>query len=116
MALKLNPYSYLNFSRYVNVDGVAFWELPEFPPLLPQSDDIMVKVGQGQLGQIVSTEENLRVDLLSNRIYKTPHLWWVIALRNNIEIVPTEFKVNQTIMCPSARYLFQEYLPKATRR
>jgi hypothetical protein len=115
MPLKINPNSYLLFSNYVDVDGVAFWELPSIPEMLPQRDDIFVTIGQGQLGQTISSEEHLRIDLLSFRVYRTPHLWWAIAKRNNFEIVPSELKVNQTIICPSPRYLYQDYLPKARR-
>ena len=112
MAVAINPASYLLFSNLVNVDGIAFWELPELPELLPQTDDLFITIGQSRYGVINNSDEALRIDLLSNRIYGTPQLWWIIALRNNIEVVPSEFKLNDTIVVPSPRYVFQEILPK----
>lgn len=113
MAVQINEASYLLFSKLVNVDGIQFWDLVDFPQLLPQTDDIIVVVGSGQFGGLVSNDEPLRIDLLSYRIYRTPQLWWAIALRNNFELVPTDFKLNQEIIVPSPRYIFQEVLPKA---
>ena len=113
MAVQINNASYLLYSQLVNVDGIQFWDLVDFPDMLPQDDDIIIIIGTGQSGALVSNEEALRIDLLSYRIYGTPQLWWAIALRNNFELVPTEFKINQEIVVPSPRYIFQEYLPKA---
>lgn len=115
MAVQLNSSSYLLFSDFLNVDGVEFWRLPNFPQLLPQDDDIYIQIGRGKYGQRVTDEERLRIDLLSYRIYETPHLWWAIALRNNYEIVPTAFKGGENIIVCSPRYIFQEILPKAGR-
>lgn len=113
MAVELNSASYLLFSQLVNVDGIQFWDLPEFPDIFPQDDDIYVTIGESSFGRINSNDEELRIDLLSYRIYKTPHLWWIIARRNNFEVVPNAFKLNQTIVVPSPRYVFEEILPKA---
>lgn len=115
MAIKINANSYLLFSELQNIDGVEFWEMPEFPELLPQDDDLFVTIGKGERGQFVSSEDSLRIDILSNRIYGTPHLWWILALRNNFEVVPTAFKLNETIIAPSPRYVFQEYLVKGKK-
>lgn len=113
MAVEIQPTSYLLFSKLFNADGVQFWDLPEFPELRPQDDDIFINVGVSKTGEIVPSDENLRIDLMSFRIYGTPHLWWAIALRNNYEIVPSEFKLGEKIVVPSPRYIFQEVLPKA---
>jgi hypothetical protein len=112
MAVAIDPASYLIFSSLVNVDGIAFWELPTFPELLPQTDDLFITIGQSEYGEINDSSEYLRIDLLSNRIYGTPQLWWILALRNNIEVVPSGFKLNDRIVAPSPKYVFQEILPK----
>lgn len=113
MATEINPLSYLLFSKLVNADGIEFWTLSEFPQILPQDDDIFVKIGGGVLGQFVSTEEALRIDLLSDRVYGTPQLWWVIARRNNFEIVPSAFKAGSLVIVPSPRYVFEEIITQA---
>lgn len=113
MAIELDRASYLLFSQLVNVDGVEFWELPEYPQLFPQDDDIFVTIGKGELGELVSSEEAIRMDLLAYRIYNTPHLWWIIAVRNNFEIMPSSLKVGQTIIVPSPRYVYEEIISKA---
>ena len=115
MPVKVNPSSYLQFSDFVNVAGIEFWRLPEFPDIFPQDDDLYIKIGQGGPGQLTTQDESLRIDLLSYRIYNTPQLWWVIALRNNFEVVPSEFKSGAIIVAPSSRYVFQEILPQARR-
>lgn len=115
MAIKLDPASYLLFSTPLNVDGVEFWSLVDFPQLLEQDDDIFIQIGIGKLGELVSTDESLRIDLLSQRIYGTPQLWWALALRNNLEVVPSGFKFGETIIASSPRYIFEEILPRSGR-
>lgn len=113
MSVQIDRNAYLLFSKLVNVDGVEFWTLPDYPEIFPQDDDIFIVIGKGELGQFVSNEEAIRMDLLSERIYDTTHLWWIIALRNNFEVMPSSLKLGETIIVPSPRYVFEELLPQA---
>jgi hypothetical protein len=116
MTRKLDANSYLFFSQIFDVDGVEFWDLVDFPEVFPQDDDIEIVIGKGEVGSIISDDESIRPDLISYRIYGTPNLWWIIALRNGFEIIPSELKSGETILVPSPRYVFQEYLPQSGRQ
>ena len=113
MALRIDPNSYLLFSELLNVDGVEFWDLVQFPVITPQDDDMFITIGVSTQGQFISNDESIRPDLLSLRLYGNPQLWWVIALRNNFELMPSELNLGETIICPSPRYVFEEILTKA---
>ena len=84
------------------MDGVEFWDTAEIPSIPSQTDDLTHVV----LG-------NDRIDLLANRFYGDPVLWWVIAAANNLEILPTDLNEGDTLRIPSPRYVLQELFRKA---
>jgi len=49
----------------------------------------------------VQENESGRLDLIANRIYSNPRLWWAIAIANNIEDVLTEPLANTSLKIPS---------------
>lgn len=104
MAVKLRSGSRLRFSRLIDLDGVEHWELPEYPVIEPASDDNRYTV-----------DRNDRIDRLASRFYGTPDLWWVIALANNMELLPSDLNPNTTIIIPSQRRVFTEILRRPSR-
>jgi hypothetical protein len=112
MAIIVNPASHLIYSQIVNVEGIEYFDFPQYPKILPQKDDIFITIGQPRVNsrEIVTRSEELRIDMLSYRIYKNPHLWWVIALRNNLELVPSQLKFGQRIVVPSPNYVYNKLL------
>jgi len=94
MSVRISKNSRLQFADLLVVDGFEFWNIVEFPSIVPQGDDIRY--------QIKDTD---RIDLLAYTYYGDPILWWVIAVANDMEIIPTDFKVGDQITIPSPRYV-----------
>ena len=58
----------------------------------------------------VQENESGRLDLIANRVYSNPRLWWAIAIANNIEDALTEPIANTSLKIPSInainRYIY----------
>ena len=89
--------SRLNFTDLL-VDGdIEFWDMAVLPEIVEQTDDLRYQVVDGD-----------RIDLLAARFYGSATLWWVIAVANEMELLPTEISSGDFIRIPSARYVTQE--------
>jgi hypothetical protein len=49
---------------------------------------------------LVAPDEVGRPDLVSFRVYRDPHLFWAIALRNGVQMPLTEIRVGVRYICP----------------
>jgi len=96
MAVRVPDHSRLRFVDLLLADGVEFWEVAYLPEIPEQDDDIVYQV-QGGLQE--------RLDRLATRYYGDPKLWWVIAVRNDREIIPTDFSEGDIIIIPSPRFV-----------
>lgn len=96
MSVQVRRRSRLRFADLVNVDGFEFWNMLEPPTLLSQADDLHYQVQVGD-----------RIDLLAFKFYGDPILWWVIALANDMELLPTDLNYGDTLLIPSPRYILQ---------
>lgn len=94
--------SRLRFGELVEADGVTFWDVLDLPEIPPQRDDLIHRV----IGED-------RIDLLANDYYKDPTKWWVIAVANGMEELPTDLNVGDDIIIPSPRYVDQVLFGKA---
>lgn len=94
--------SRLRFTDYLDIDGVQFWDMVDLPQLQEQPDDISYTVAASD-----------RIDLLAYKFYGDPVLWWVIALANDMELLPTDLHESDVIRIPSPRYVNQELFLKA---
>ncbi len=103
MSVQIKQRSRLRFGELVMVDGVEFWDLLELPDIEKQTDDV---------NYVVKGQD--RIDYLAFRFYGDPILWWVIALANDMELLPTELNEGDTIRIPSPRYVLQVLFRKAT--
>jgi hypothetical protein len=104
MAVKIRDTSRLRFARLITIDGVEHWESPEYPVIDPAPDDI-----------IYTVDANDRIDLVSTRFYSSPELWWIIAIANNMVLLPNDLKANAQIRIPSGRRVFSQILRKPSR-
>jgi hypothetical protein len=86
--------SRLNLATLMSVDGVEFWDMVDLPAYPTNKDDIKY--------QVTSSD---RIDLMANRYYSDPSLWWVIAWANDMEIFPTDLNVGEIIIIPSTDYV-----------
>lgn len=96
MSIDIRRRSRLRFADLRLIDGIEFWDLVEPPVLEVQVDDTVYRVKGGD-----------RIDLLANRFYGEPIMWWVIALANDLELLPTSLNEGQLLRIPSARYVQQ---------
>lgn len=53
------------------------------------------------------SDEDIFLDNISYKIYKTPHLWWVIALINNIQNPFEDLNVGDNIKVLKNEYISQ---------
>jgi hypothetical protein len=102
MAVRVQSGSRLRFGEVVVVQGVEFWDVLDIPEIPAQRDDLVHRV----IGQD-------RLDLLAYRYYKDARLWWVIAVANDLEELPTALNVGEDIRIPSPRYVLQVLFKKA---
>ena len=62
--------------RYRDENGVEFQETQDKIEIPVSKNDSYYRVTEGEVD---------RLDLVSHKYYKTPLLWWVIALASNID-------------------------------
>jgi hypothetical protein len=77
-------------------DGKTFsyFELPEYPVIPDQDDDIL---------HVVTNAD--RPDKLASTFYGEPRLWWVIAVKNGWDQPATSLNPGDEITIPSPRYV-----------
>ena len=107
MAVRVRTTSRLNFSRLVKLGDseIECWEMPEYPTIEPGQDDVLYQVKQDD-----------RIDLLANEQYGNPDLWWVIAIANDMALLPSDLKPSSTIRIPSNNRVFNSILKQAPKR
>lgn len=104
MSVRVRNTSRLRFAKLLDIDGVEFWELPLYPTINAAPDDKRHTVDQ-----------NDRLDKLAGRFYGSLDLWWVLALANNMALVPSDLNPNDTIRIPSQRRVFTEILRRPSK-
>lgn len=97
MAVEISRRSRLNFGELIQDGLYEYWEMLELGDIPVQTDDFQY---------IVQSFD--RIDLLADRFYGSSDHWWIIAVANNIDEIPTGFNVGQTLRIPSPRYVSQE--------
>jgi hypothetical protein len=109
-SVKIRKNSWLNFSDLLGFNGVegtsgavdetiqdyTFWETPEFPDVVPQDGDLFIDITDQNLG---------RLDLVAFDMYGDADLWWVIALANNIELIPTDMIIGTKLRIPARGFV-----------
>ena len=96
--------SRLKFARFVTIGGVDCWELPEYPEVSAAPDDILYTVARKD-----------RIDALAQRFYGDSTLWWIIALANELRLLPTDLQENTQIRIPNGKRVFTDILRRANR-
>ena len=99
MSVEINASSRLLFGELLEVDGVEFWDTIVLPVNRPRQSDYVYTV-----------EQNDHIDMLAERFYQTPVLWWVIAWANDLEIIPTDLKEGMTLLIPSKEFVEGNFL------
>lgn len=97
MAVDITRYSRLFFSPYVSTDGYEFWAANPVKAFPQQTDDETYVVQSGD-----------RLDRIAYYLYGSPELWWVLAVANDLDLVPSALYVGQILAVPSRRYITQQ--------
>ena len=104
MPVEVVSASRLLFADLKFIDDVEFWDTLVLPRNTTRADDIIYIVQGGD-----------RIDLLAQRFYQDPVMWWVIAWANDLEILPTDLKEGQQLNIPSKTFVEQELLRQTGR-
>lgn len=94
MSVSLTRFSRLKFANLLSEEGFEFWQTLYATEIGVHGDDVTYIIRQ-----------NDRIDRLASSFYGDPVLWWVIALANNLEFLPTDLMEGQTLRIPSPRYV-----------
>jgi len=97
--------SRLRFKDLITVKGHTFWELDNLPTVPTSPADIYYR-----------TNIDDRLDQLAFLYYGDPNLWWVIAVANDIDLVPTQLTPNTVLRIPSPNYVATTLFSKDTRQ
>lgn len=97
MAVDISRRSRLNFGELIQDGLFEYWEMLELDDLPVQTDD---------REHVVQSFD--RLDSLAYRYYGAPEFWWVLAVANSIDDVPTGVHVGMPLRIPSPRYVTQE--------
>ncbi len=104
MAVTVRTRSRLRFANLLTIDGFEFWDTLVPPTIPTQVDDFMYTV-----------QSNDRIDLLAQKFYQDPILWWVIAVANDLELLPVDMNAGDVLRIPSPRYVLQ-VLPSTVKQ
>jgi len=99
MTVNRKASSRLRYSKLGTLDGVEHWELPEYPEILPASDDTIHEVKRTD-----------RIDRISTLYYGSPDLWWIIAILNDMRLLPNDLAARAEIRIASPRRVFTKIL------
>lgn len=94
------------FNVYQNEDGLYYYNLlntVQFPPNLPSS-----------LFESYVTRTGDTWPFISYKVYKTPNLWWLILLANNIQNPLAEIKNGAVLLIP-VKQVVQEVLAQLSK-
>jgi hypothetical protein len=94
MSARIPVNSRLNMADLLSEAGIEFWETVVLPPIPTSEDDIEHEVHAGD-----------RLDVLAQRYYGDPVLWWYIAVANDIELIPIELTNGSKLRIPPMDYL-----------
>lgn len=90
MAVRRNPTGPLTTSTLWQIEETIFWG-PTKPRNIPPRDDdreYMIKIGD-------------QIDLIANKFYGDPQLWWVIVHRNDLRLIPNDLVPGRNIYIPT---------------
>lgn len=96
MPVNIKRNSYLQMAQLLSSDGFEFWDLPSIPEIIPQDGDVFVDVTSEYAG---------RLDLLAFDQYGDEDLWWVIAVANRIELIPSDIRIGMRLRIPAKSYV-----------
>jgi hypothetical protein len=104
MSVRLRDTSRLRWARLLTIDGMEFWEQPEYPEIGEAPDDMAYEVSRTD-----------RIDRIAFNFYRSTDLWWIIALRNDLRLLPDDMYEGRIIQIPSNRRVYNTILRSPSR-
>jgi nucleoid-associated protein YgaU len=98
-------HSRLRFGQFIAIDGFNFWDVLDLPEIPEKPSDITYQVQSGD-----------RIDVLAEKFYGDPILWWVIAIANGLEILPTQLTEGSILRIPAPGYILHDFFTKNSVR
>lgn len=105
MSVRIGLHSRLRFGQFVSVGGYEFWDVLDLPDIPTQSSDITHEVVSGD-----------RIDLIAEKWYGDPVLWWVIAAANNMELLPTQLTEGTILRIPAPGFILHDFFNRSSVR
>jgi nucleoid-associated protein YgaU len=102
MSVRIPSGSRLKYSTLQVADGVEFWDIADYPTIPTSSLDTVYTV--------TATD---RLDTLAYQFYGDPTLGWIIAVANNLDLMPTDLSPGMTLVIP-AQQTVQQQIVKLT--
>lgn len=90
MSLSKSATGPLQTTLLYRIDDVIFWGPTSPPDVVPAQDDIEHTVAISD-----------RIDLLANRYFGDPQLWWIIQLRNDLRLMPNDLVPGMKVYVPT---------------
>jgi len=85
----INRYIYSNTKEQSDTK-IVYFESTIYPKVSPNNDDIYIISGQGD-----------RLDILANKYYGNPKMWWIIATANNLNNASLSVEPGVQLRIPS---------------
>jgi len=96
MAIQVGTKSRLNFGQPRVLDGIEHFDTLNLPEIPVQKDDTQYTVVGGD-----------HIDKLAFKFYGNAVLWWVLAVANDLELLPVDLVPGMVLRIPSARFVSQ---------
>ena len=97
--------SYLNISEYLSINGVEFFDTPDFVDFPENNTDRFI---------VIDSKYSGRLDLIAYDYLNDENLWWIIALANDLRDIPCNVFPTRKIRIPSEESV-SEYIRKYTK-
>lgn len=106
VSVRVSRMSRLLFAELLDAPGGRqYFDVPDYPSLEAQPDDVMHAVVQ-----------NDSLHGLADQYYGNPELQYVLALANSISLWPVGLVPGRVLRIPAPRYVLQIWLPSASPR
>ena len=107
MAVRIKKNSHLRFSDLVVIDGYEFWDTAILP------DEKILARREGDINYQLKVDDH--IDTLAYTYYGDPVRWWVIAVANKMEDIPTALVPGLVIRIPDPNYVKTKLFAVSTR-
>ncbi len=102
MAANIRKQSRLRFGNLITIGPFEFWDVLHLPAFPSDVGDTFYTVKTGD-----------RLDYLAFKLYGDPIYWWVLAVANDMEILPTDLQEGMRMRVPSAAFVQQVFFTQA---